>query len=296
MWISRDAARSDVVLVPGGIVVGAGLVALLYRIGNGIGIWPTSSIVGPILDLVVMVALMVAWPVWMARQRGEVRVTGGRHLELGELPTAALVALPAFLVAIVIAWGFQDVQLGDALAGYTAVVRVVPEGPVRLLARIALAVGTWLVLVLVARRAVEGYSSPDQPTAGMLRTWGLAAAAATVVLQLLLAVANRGSAMVALLSGLAVALTVLVVDRLLPAGIRTARWTIGAPVIVVVVLWLLRGWLFSDLLLTNLASAAPAAGFTVCIVALVEGRRPTAAALLPLVAALYLLPILPPPV
>lgn len=291
MWISRDAARSDVALAPGGLLVGGGLVALLHRLP----IWP-GGLLGAAIDLVFLVVVMIVWPLWLARQRGETHLAGSEPVRLGDLSVAVLVAAPLMVAGIASAATAPGVGIGQAIAGRLQVAGTLPIGGIQVAALFVLAAGTWLVLTLVARRAVEGYSSPDMSVAAAVRTWGLAAAGATTLLHLLASVAGGGSALRSLLLGVAVAMTVLVVDRLVPPRMSTTRMALLAPVIVVVILWLIRGFLFSSGLLANLAGASFGAGITVAVAALCAARRPTASLLLPLAAVIWLLPIIPAPV
>lgn len=282
MWMSSHAARSDVVLAPAGIWVGAGLVTLALQTG----LWP-GGVVGLALLVVAAFVVMLGWPLWLARQRDDTVV--GQAVATADLSGGLVAALPLLAGGVAIAW-LQGVSWPSVLAGLGT--RVGTSEPVTVALVLAItfatAVGAWLVLTLVARRAAMAWTGPAMPANGVARSYGLAMTGIATVLWLLLAVGTRTTAWRALLTGAGLAVTVLLVDGMLTSA-EIDRTAVIAPAIVALVLWVFSGGLlFGGNLLANLASGMVGATVALCIGLLVEQDRPWAAAPLPIVLAAWL--------
>lgn len=287
MWMTRGAAFSDVILAPAGIVLGTGLIGLFPLVPG----WP-GGFTGDAIVLVAATALMIGWPTWLARQR-EDTVTGGRP-RIGELGPALVLAVPVF-AAGAISLLLAGSPLSRAIYGKLANVPPSASGIVRVLLYVVMGVGTYLVLVLVARRAPTAFESLDMSVTAGLRSYGLGLAAGATVMYGLYAFDTGRPFTLGPVVGVALAATVLLVDAQVPAGAAASRGAILAAPVVAAVLWILSGGLFllGGDLLPRLALASVAAPLALCVGALVLVRRTWAAALLPLVATIWLVSILP---
>lgn len=282
MWTSSQVARSDVVLAPAGVWVGTALVGLVLSLP----VWP-SGLVRLALVAVATAVVMLGWPLWLARQRDESAIAG--PFVAADLTAGIVASLPLLATGIAIAW-LQDRSWPQVLAGIGT--RVATGSPpvvaLTLTITVITAAGAWLVITLVARRAPDGYGGPAIPATGVLRTHGLGLAAITTMLLLLLTVATGITWWAALLMGMALALTVLLVDRTLTSA-TVNRTAALAPAIVAMVLWIFRGGLlFGGNLLGDLTNAALAGTIALCMGLLAQQDRPWAAAPLSVVLAVWM--------
>ncbi len=288
MWMTRDTAFSDVVLAPAGVVLGTGAIGLLALVPG----WP-GGIVGQVVVLVAAVVVMVGWPTWLARQRGETGAVGSR-LQAGDLALGVAVAAPTVAVGIVSGL-LQGLPLSRALFGQLANLPPSLSGLLRIALVVVMAVGTFLVLVLVGRRAPQAFEGIEMSVTAGLRSYGLGLAAAATVLYGLYAFDTGRPILLGLVAGAGLAATVLLVDAQVPVGLTAPRGAILAAAVVAALLWVLRGglFLFGGDLLPRLALASVAATLALCIGVLVLAHRTWAAALLPLASAVWLVSILP---
>ncbi len=287
MWMTRGAALSDVVLAPAGVVMGAGLVGIM----QGVPGWPGGD-VGQVVALVIAILAVVVWPTWLARQRGDTRATGG-NLEAGDLSLALVLGLPT-IAAGVVAQLVQGLPLNRAIYGQLSQLPVSAFGLVRMVLVLVMALGCFLVMVLVARRAPTAFDGLGMSVTAGMRTYGLGLAGAATILQLLYAIGTNRPAVIGLLIGAALAATVLLVDRQVPAGLTASRGAIIATAVVAFALWMLQGGLlFGGPLLPRLALGATAATLAMCMGTLVLTGRTWAALFVPVAAAIWLVGILP---
>lgn len=278
MWMSTEAARSDVVLAPAGLWVGGQVISLLVATP----LWP-RNVLGAALLAALTVVVAIGWPLWLARMRDDSVVGGG--LAVGDLVAGLVASLPLFGAGVAIAW-LQGAGLAS-LSGIGASLGMSLESLLVLAMILATALGSWLVITLVARRAAQGYGGVTMSSKGILRTYGLAMAGGTTLLLLLATATTRARWWSALLIGVGLALVVLLVDGLL-AGRDVDRTVAFVPAIVAAVLWVFRGGLLlGGDLLTDLASAALGATIALCMGLLVQEDRAWAALPLPLVLALW---------
>jgi len=284
MWMTRDTALSDVVLAPAGLVVGAGVVSLFARLP----FWP-GGVPGIAILLVAAVVIMVVWPMWLVRQRDE-RSVVGQPFRFGDLVAGLVPAL--VLVAAGIGLGLAGG--GSPTSAATLVRRLVLAstgigGILQVALWLITATGSFLVVTLVARRAPSAFMGPDMPASGALRTFGMGLAGIATILWMLVAIAGPDPVSVGPIMGLAIAVMVVVVDRMLPAGLAITRNAALAPGVVALVLWLFSGGLLlGQGLLDNLASGAVAAAVAMSMGLLVNADRPWAAAALPFASSLWL--------
>lgn len=285
MWMSRDTALSDVVLAPAGLVVGTGVVSLLARLP----FWP-GGITGVVILLVAAVVIMLVWPVWLARQRDEPSVVG-QGVRPGDLVAGIVPAAPLVLGGMALGLLGQ----GSLTSSTTLLRRLVlattgTAGLLQVVLWLVTATGSFLVITLVARRAPSAVGGPDMAASGVLRTFGLGLAGVATILWMLVSFTGPEPATIGLVMGLAVALMVLLVDRMLPPRMALPRTAALTPAIVALVLWLFSGGLLlGQGLLGNLASGAVAAAVALAMGLLVIAERPWAALALPFASSLWLI-------
>ncbi len=284
MWMTRDTALSDVVLAPAGLVVGAGVVSLLARLP----FWP-GGIPGVAILVVAAIAIMIVWPTWLARQRDESSVVG-QPLRPGDIVTGLVPALPLILggISLGLVGGGSPTSAATLVRRFVLVTTGV-GGMLQVVLWLVTATGSFLVVTLVARRAPSAFMGPDMPASGALRTFGLALAGIATILWMLVSIAGPDPVSVAPIMGLAVAVMVVLVDRLLPAGMTMTRTAALAPGVVALVLWLFSGGLLlGQGLLDNLASGSVAAAVAIAMGLLVNADRPWAALALPFASSMWL--------
>lgn len=287
MWMTRGAALSDVVLAPAGVVIGAGLIGIMQLVPG----WPGGDI-GQVVALVIAILAVVVWPTWLARQRGETRATGA-NLVVGDLPLALVLALPTVAAGIVVQL-LQGLPLNRAIYGLLSQLPLSAFGVVRLVILLVMALGGFLILVLVARRAPTAFDGLEMSVTAGMRTYGLGLAGAAAILQVLYAIGTRRPALIGLVIGAALAATVLLTDRHVPAGLAASRGAIITTAVVAFVLWMLQGGLlFGGPLLPRLALGATASTLALCMGAMVLAGRTWTALLVPVAATFWLVGILP---
>lgn len=288
MWMTRGAALSDVVLASAGVVIGGGLLSIMRLVPG----WPGGDL-GQAVGLVVAILAVLVWPVWLARQRGD-RGAAGSELVVPDLPLALVLALPTVLAGVATQL-IQGLPLGRAAFGQLALLPFSAFGLVRVVLVLVMAVGCFLVMALVARRAPTAFDGLQMSVTAGLRTYGLGLAGAATILQMLYAIGSDRSAVIGLVIGLALGATVLLVDHQVPTGLTASRGAIVATGVVAAVLWLLQGglFLFGGSLLPRLALGATAGTLALCMGILVLAGRTWAAVLLPVAAAIWLVGILP---
>lgn len=295
MAIDTDAARSDLVLAAATAVVAPGLVAALRGAPAASGI---GALGAALADLAWLVALTALVPLLLARARGDGRAAFG----LAGPPLSALGRGLALAVAPAALGVLGLLTLGAApevavlgrlgTAGTGPLGATAATATVRLAGVVVLAAGALLLTAFLAVRGRDAFPrSPDRTLVRALRTAGMAAAAAALVAGLLRALTG-GSLVLAVADAVALAVTVLVADRLLGAGARTVvpRAAVVAPALIALVAHTgLIGAMRSGDLLGSLQAGALAAGTSVVVAAL--ALSPTGAwAAVPLMVAVHLWP------
>lgn len=292
MWTSSEDARSDVILAAAAVFLGVQAVALIAALpfypspGNPLGL---------VLGLAWVVLLSCGAPYALARYRDDVPAAFALDAPTrGALVPGLIVAAPlvvGHVLASTLDTGFGDVL--PALAG-----RLLPPTPalgglawtfgsiVFLVGVVALALGSLLTGTFLAVRSTNAFRSPDMDLAGLLRTFGVGGAGATLVLGLLVLVRDGDGNV--LLRATAVLLVVLLADQFTPASRSVPRAAVVAPAVVTLVLWVIAfgGPLRGDLL-AGLYSGVAAGTVLVAASALVHSRQGLAAAVLLVAATIW---------
>lgn len=295
MWLSADEAKSDVILAAAATLFGGLLLGWI----SGIPLYPTTGLVGSIVDVIEIAVIVGLVPLLLARYRdGTLEQSYALDSPSSGLWVGLLVGAPIALIEIVrrlvISGSVTDALVGRILLGQptiTSSVELTQVGDIGIEAVwvAVFAAATWMFLSFVIVRSRPAFRSPDMDVTGALRTFGLAAAAGGFVIGLLRALVERSGFMVTLLSFVAVAAAVLIADRYVPAGTETTRAAMLAPAIIVLVAHILSGGgLFRGDLITTLHRGLTSAALVIALAALVESRNGWA--LPPIVAIVALWP------
>lgn len=291
MWIDAEDARSDFVLATAAFLLGDLVRDLVERLP----LYPQGGLVGSTLDVAWLFVVTGLVPLLLARYRRH-----GLHafgLAQGPWWSPAWVAvLPVAGAGMLEAWT-RGQDLPDALLGVFA---DLPTDPTGLLLRLgtttALAAGTVLLVGFLTVRSRDGFRGTPIPLLAGLRTFGMGAAGAALLLGLLNAVRPMFSLLGTLWAVGALAALILAVDRVVEPGQTTTRATLLAPAIVVGVhkLFGFGGLIGNVDLLSSLYLAALAGGTTIALSALIEtGRHGRTAAVLAVVGIVYVSPVTP---
>lgn len=292
MWLSTDDARSDFVLAVAAAVLGRYAAELVLTI-PGRPLEPIAEIV-IILFQVVMTGLA---PFLLARYRNDTSGAFGlKEADRSSLVTGVVVAAP-LLVAHLLPLTFQGDfgalargLLGRFAVGSPAIGIAVPLGDVvvRIISLVIIAVGSWMFISFISVRARDAFRSPDMDVTEALRTFGMGAVGASLVLGLLRSIAGF-NALDALLLSATLLVVLLLTDQYVPARLTATRATLLAPMITVAALYVLPGGLFRGNLLFGLHTGAAAAVIAICATALIEARKGWAT--IPLVVASAIYPV-----
>jgi len=152
---------------------------------------------------------------------------------------------------------------------------------------VVLSVATLVLTGFLSVRSRDGFPrSPDTSLVELVRTFGLGAVGVALVTGLIRAVTG-GSGSIMVLNVLALVAVLLVVDRLVPAGITVPRTTIVAPLLIIVILQTFSaGGIFGGGLLLGLHRGALAAGVVIAVAATAATRRGAVLAV-PLIIAVH---------
>lgn len=287
MVTDPETARSDVALAAVALVLGAALAAAVRgRVAGALGVVAWS---------LAVVATTVVPAVLLARSRGD----GAAAMALerrGGPPARTAVEGLALAVPVALAGPLAWVAVGAPVGSVVAGRLALDGGPVgggtvalRLIGIVALAAGALVAVPFLATRTRDAARrSPERPLQGLLRTGGIGAAAIALVAGLVGTLLG-GSATVALVNAVALALVVLAADRLVGHGTRVPRIAVIAPVVVVV---LAQPGGLTDLVRSGVPAIAPtalAAGTTAVLACVALSRR-GAWPLAPFVVAAHLWP------
>jgi hypothetical protein len=211
-----DEARSDIALAIAAAVFGR---LLLGSLRGG------SGIVGVALDAGVVLLLTALVPVLLARTRGD----GARAFGLGRSDAAAARPGQAVLLALPVA-GAGMLTMGDVGAGSAGLLLGRLSGSVlQFLPVLSLTTGAFALFVFVALRGTHAFPrSPLWSLTRLLRTFGMAAAGVALIAGLL-RVPLGASLTRTLVNATALAVLVLVADRMLPAGRSVPRLAVIVP-------------------------------------------------------------------
>ena len=299
VFIEADDAKTDVILAGAVAVIGPSLVGFVSRLP----LLPRAGVLAAVIDLVWLAAVTLLVPVLLARYRGDgvaafgLRGRGGPVGLAGTPPTTTSAAL--LVVPVALAGALASVLVGGGpIAAVLGNVGLSLEGgadPVALLVlalRVAvLTVATVVLTGFLSVRSREGFPrSPDTSLTELVRTFGLGAVGVALVTGLV-RVATGGPVVALVLTVLALVAVLLLVDRLVPAGLQVPRTTVVAPLLLVVVIQTFSaGGLLGGGLLTGLYRGGLAAGVTIAIAATAATRRGVAVAI-PMVLAVHWWPL-----
>lgn len=224
MWSDQDEARSDFVLAAAAALFGG------YLVG------PLSDFVpsGIVHDIVVIAAVFATTglvPILLARYRREGVAAFGLDAPVRRVVTGLLLALPVIAV-VVLQVVITSRALASALGGTNPDVPVRSVGVLDVVGIAVYAVGFALLFTFLTAKARDGFRPVEMKLLAALRTFGMGGAALFLLCGALLAVAGRVSLGHAVLLALALALTILVVDRLVDQRTTTARVAVLAPTLV----------------------------------------------------------------
>lgn len=281
MWMSPEDARSDFVLAAAAALLGSLAVGLLAALP----LYPdVGSLLGSLLYVAWIFVLTALVPLLLLRYRDQdltgLGLTGDRRGMVAGL----LVAAP--IVAVGYLRGLPDDGLvrallgrfGGSLAGNPVVGGPGPSAGVDLLLNVlfvaVLAAAGLVFYGFLVTRARDAFRHNDLPIVEGLRTYGMAAAGAGLLLGLLVVLAGPTRFVSVLLHVGGLVLVVLLTDRLVAPGQQTTRATMLAPALVALLAQVLAfGGLFRGDLLLGLFHGVLSAGVVVVVAALVESRR-----------------------
>jgi hypothetical protein len=299
MWMSPEDARSDFILAGATVLFAPWVIGLVARVP----FYP-SGFLGSLLLLVWILVATALVPVLLMRYRDQDLATGiGLAGDRSALSQGLAVAAPIVLVGWVqgwLGWGLGPVRSLLGRLGVVGASPVVGEGQSTLdllLNALLVAVLFYAGLVLVGfltTRARDAFARTELPLVEGLRTFGMGAAAAALLLGLLASIGPEVTVLGAALSAVALAAVVLLTDRLVATSDQTSRATLLAPAIMAVIVQVMAsggplGGLVSGNLLLGLFHGALSGGLVVALAALIETRR-YAWAVVPVAVAASLYP------
>ena len=281
MLMNPEDARSDFILAGAVAVFGPLVHDLIVRIS----VYPHTGVTWEVLEIVWLVALTALVPYLLARYRDQGAEAYGLTGNRSALGAGLLIGVPIIVVAV-----FRGLVYGSALqsllgrfattgAATPAILlpQSAPSAALDLALTIvrvaALAVGATVLIGFLVTRSRDAFRQHDMSVVEGLRTFGMAAAGAALVLGLLTALANNEGWLSVLLHVAGLVAVILLVDRLIPPQVSTSRSTLLAPAIVVLLMDILAaGGFFQGNLLLGLYSGALACGLVFAVTALIEAR------------------------
>lgn len=293
--MSPDEARSDVILAAAAAVFGSILIGLV----SGLPLYPRSGLLGAAVAIFWIFALTGLVPLLLARYRGDgmrafgldaPRVNWQRGLILAA-PVAALGALNEFVATGGLAPSLLG-RVGGATGGSPSLAPLGLPSPLAMslgaVELVVLVLGALLLTTFLAVRGREGFRPVDLSLTQALRTFGMGCAGVALVTGGLRSLGPDVRVVPVLLQVAALAVLVLIADRLVPLGPTVPRGAVLAPLAVIAVAHVFTvggGLLFGNPLI-GLHTAALGAGPAVVIAVLVSARRMAWAAV-PLIVALH---------
>lgn len=292
MYLSPDEARSDVILTGAATVFGGVLLGLLLA-APGV---PRSGIGAEVVRLIGWFVLSGLVPLLLARYRDDVPaafgLAPGRAVPWG---AALLLAVPVVVLGVLrsllVEGSARNALLGRPgralLSPVVGASSVDPLGVAfEIVGVLILTVGALLLIGFLVVRGRDAFRDDERSSTELLRTFGAAAIGAAVVLGGLRSI-TAGGFVTVLLNAAALAVVLLVVDRMIPTGAVVTRPAVLTPVVLVVVAHVLAaGGLFRGDLLFGLTTGAFAAG-TVLAIAVVSEHHRTTAVVVPLLLATH---------
>jgi len=207
-----DEARSDVALSIAALVFGP---LLLASLRGG------STLLGVALDATVILALTALVPLLLSRTRGD-----GTAAFALDRPAAPLQGL---LLALPVALAGALAMLTVGTSTISALLGRLSGSPLQLLPVLALSAGSLLLVSFLAVRGAQAFGrSPVWTLRRLLRTFGMGAALLALVAGLLRVPLGASGTRVAV-NALALAVLVLLADRLIDAGAAAPRLAVLLP-------------------------------------------------------------------
>ncbi len=281
--MDHDDARTDVVLAGAAAVFGGAVRSFMVQVPG----YPRVGLAAVLLDLVWILVLTALVPMLLARHRGDGWAAfglGRGPRPLGPRRRGLLAGLPFAVVVVGAGWLLTPVAWplgrlrGPLVAGDLAGVALAATWVA------ALTVGAFGLLAFLTTRGQQFSRSPQVLLRGTLRTIGMGSAGVALVAGLVRAVSGR-SVLHPIVLAVALAILVLLADRLLDANTRVHRSAVLAPATVVAVGHLFStGGLWRGDLVTALYAGGLAVGVTVVIASLTVTRRAVHAGIVLLVA------------
>ncbi|MDQ4129917.1 MAG: hypothetical protein M3133_02820, partial [Actinomycetota bacterium] len=227
MWEHPEEARSDFILAAAAAILGPLLLRLLAPFGlEAVGSW---GLIGGAVFGVLVFAFTGLVPLLLARYRRGGLAAFGLDAPRNAMSAGVLVAVPLVAVGAVEWWAVTG-SLPWALAGVFA------GPPPRVFIALAAFVGSVLLFTFLTVKARDGFARTELAQLQVLRTSGLAASGAALVVGLLLLPIGRVTLVETFLDPLALVAVVLLADRLVQPRVTTSRATILGPAIVALLL------------------------------------------------------------
>ncbi|MFA9429867.1 hypothetical protein [Egicoccus sp. AB-alg2] len=286
MYVSRDDARSDVILAGATTLFGGLVIGLL----SALPFYPQQGIPAIALDLAWIFVLTGLVPWLLARYRGDRLGAFGLDGPRSGWRAGLILTVPVVVLGVLrqfVAVGASDTALlgrvgGAGFAGLDAVTALV----IGLLSFAITAVGALLLTSFLVTRGREAFRSPDVSLTELLRTFGIGACAVALVLGLLRSIGPT-QLLPTLLQIVGLAALVLVADRLVTSRRAAPRAAVLTPVVLFTVAHVFAfGGLFRGDLLAGLYGGALAAG-TITVTAVLLETRDRAWSVVPLYTALH---------
>lgn len=286
MWMHPEDARTDVILAAATAAFGW----FVHDLVSGLGFYPRpATVAGQALIAAWTFALSGLVPLLLARYREEDASAFALDSDRTAALRGAVLAVPIVVVGIVVLWVDFGQSLPRALLGQLG---QLPSDPLALLVRLgrltAVFVGSYMLYAFLTVRSRTAFSRTEISQTEALRTYGMGAAGAVLVLGLLTSLGGICSAASVLTTAAGLTAVVLLADGSVGVGTQTTRATILAPAIVAVVISVfIGGGIFTGNLLIALYQGAAAAGIVIVLAVLVEAGRAWAGVALLLAATLY---------
>lgn len=295
MWMSPEDARSDFILAGAAVLFAPFVIGLLTRLP----IYP-SGLLGELLGLGWILVATALVPVLLMRYRDQDIATGiGLAGDASAWSQGLVVAAPILLVGWVRGWlglGLGPVRSLLGRIGIGLASPVIGEGQSVLdllltVVFVAVLLVAGLILVgFLTTRARDAFARNEVPLVEGLRTFGMGAAAAALLLGLLASIGPEVTVLVVVMNAAALVAVVLLTDRLVTTSDQTSRATLLAPAILVVIIQVMSfGGLFRGNLLLGLFHGAMSGGLVIALAAMIETRR-YAWAIVPVAVATSLYP------
>lgn len=289
MYLSPDDAKSDVILVFAVLLFGG----LARTIVAQLPLYPRQGVLALVFELAWIVALTAAMPWWLSRYRGDGLRAFGLEGDRNAMASGIVLAAPIVVVSVITMMINGRSFTSALLGGVGSILNA--SGPdtgllvaVQIIYVALTTLGATLVVSFLAIRSRDAFPrSPDTSLTELLRTYGLGAAAVALVIGALRSLGPLVSIVAVLLHVAAVAATVLIADRKLPARAAVSRAAVVGPAIMVLVIHIFAfGGLFRGDLPGGLYAGSLAASIAIVISVLVQ-LKGVAWAIVPMLVAAH---------